>query len=314
MNIGGTKIEIGYEHDGQFILWPSIPTPHDPDPHKLLQHIVVQLRSIETKCLVEAKALGIAIAGPTNARTGVVSQTPNIGWETPFNLGETLGNSLGMPVVVYGDTKAEALGELHLGEYPGCKNFVYITVGIGIGTGIISDGRLFHGSTGAAGEIGHIKMTSRLHGADRRLCGCGGYGCVEAYIAGPALASEGKFLAHRDNIFRKWLRQELIAEQNIDGAVLARAAAQDIKSAKRVVNETVIGLAHIIATTIQAYNPSVVVLGGGLMRSPEAYFHPLAKLVNDELMPALKGTAKIRLAQVPYCGVRGAILLTQPQD
>jgi glucokinase len=211
-------------------------------------------------------AVGICAPGPLNPHTGVVINPPNLpGWRN-FPLAAEIAKAYSLPVRVDNDANAAALAEALWGAGRGYRNVFYATIGTGIGTGIVFDGRIYHGRTGAAGEGGHMSIDYR-----GPRCGCGKLGCVEALASGPAIArraSEKIAAGHRSRIEDRaaghagLITAEMVAQAYLAGDALA----------KQVLQETATFLAIWLGNIIDLLEPDVLILGGGAATMLQPFF------------------------------------------
>jgi glucokinase len=219
---------------------------------------------IESKNLISA--IGICAPGPLNPRTGVVINPPNLpGWRN-FPLGAEISKAYSLPVRVDNDANAAALAESLWGSGRGYRNVFYATIGTGIGTGIVFDGRIYHGRTGAAGEGGHMSIDYR-----GPRCGCGKLGCIEALASGPAIArraSERIAAGHKSSILERAgghldrITSEIVSQAYLEGDALA----------KEVLQETATFLAAWLGNIVDLLEPDVMILGGGAASMLRPFF------------------------------------------
>jgi glucokinase len=237
-------------------------------------------------------AAGVAVPGPLDREQGIVRFTPNLGLED-YPLAAELRAALGYPVFLENDVQSGVLGELVGGGLRGMTNAVGIFLGTGIGGGIVIDGKIYRGSTGSAGEIGHMIL---LEGGP--LCGCGNYGCLEALASRTAmakdaiaLASSGKSEALLDaagSDFRKYRSSAF--EEALD--------AGD-EAAGRIVDRAGFWLGVGLANIVNLLNPEAILLGGGVVSRFGKRLRDAARLaMDDRLMPGLPGTVQLVLAEL----------------
>ena len=188
VDIGGTKCAVVVATpDGAILYRASEPTlSGQRGPHDVLDQLANMARTLVTQAgatLADVKGVGVSCGGPLDTKTGVIHAPPNLpDWQN-VPVKAFFENALGLPTVVENDANATALAEWRFGAGQGAQNLVFLTMGTGIGGGIIADGRLYRGTNDLAGEIGH--QTILMNGP---LCGCGKRGCLEALASGPAIA------------------------------------------------------------------------------------------------------------------------------
>jgi glucokinase len=253
------------------------------------------------------QGVGIGAPGPLDRERGVVLLTPNLGWRD-VPLRDRMAQLTGLPASLDNDANCATYGEWWIGAARGARNVVGVTIGTGIGGGLILDGRLYHGSSDVAGEIGHTTIEQ----AGRR-CGCGNYGCLEAYASGPAIAERAREALSFD--------QESILPELVDGDLtritaqtVYDAASQGDAIAREVVRDTARFLGTGIANLLNIFNPDVVVIAGGVTQAGEALFTPLrAEVRRRAFRPAVEA-CRIVPGELPgTAGVVGAIATFRAQ-
>jgi glucokinase len=211
-------------------------------------------------------AIGICAPGPLDPRTGIVINPPNLpGWRN-FPLADLIANAYRLPVRVDNDGNAAALAEALWGAGRGYRNVFCATIGTGIGTGIVFDGRIYHGRTGAAAEGGHITIDYR-----GPRCGCGKLGCIETLASGPAIARRASELIAAG-------RGSAILEQagghldRITGEMVGRAYAAGDLLAKEVLQDTAMFLTVWLGNIVDLLEPDVMIVGGGVASMLQPFF------------------------------------------
>ncbi len=244
--------------------------------------------------------VGVGAPGPLDRERGVVVAAPNLGWrEVPLR--ELVGRRLDLPVAVDNDANCAAYGEWWLGAGRGADRLVGLTLGTGIGGGIVLGGELYHGASGAAGEAGH--MSVQFAG---RPCACGSRGCVEAYASGPAIAARAiEGIGTGGETALAALLAEDPARVTAE-AVCDAAAAGDAYSA-RILEETARILAAAVANLVHLLDPDVIVIGGGVAAAGDLLFEPLRAEVRRRTFRSAAGISRIVPAELPNtAGIIGA--------
>ena len=252
--------------------------------------------------------LGVAAAGPIDLATGVLSSPPNLpGWiDVP--LAQILAESTGLSVQIENDANAAALGELVFGAGRGSRHMVYLTLSTGIGGGVIADGRILHGATGAAGEVGHIPLVP-----DGPLCGCGQRGCLEALASGTAIGREGTRAAAEGR------SAVLAAMADPDGRVSAESVALAATRGDGTAAAIIAGAAeHLgvgLVTLVHLFNPELIVIGGGVSEIGAPLLGPAEVYMRAHSFPRLASAVRVvRAAHSQDAAVLGAAALAlQPQ-
>jgi glucokinase len=247
-----------------------------------------------------ASGVGIGAPGPLDTKRGVVLLTPNLGW-VDFPLRDRVAEGLKLSAALDNDANCAVLGEHWRGAARGTRHAIGITIGTGIGGGIVSDGRLFHGASDCAGEIGHT--TIELNG---RRCGCGNYGCLEAYASGPAIALRAVEAVERgaESSLRALVEGD---RASVTAQAVYQAATAGDPLAREVVQDTARILGAAIANLVNVFNPEVVVVCGGVTLAGESLFAPLRREVTRRAFrPAVEVCRIVPGALTGSAGVYGA--------
>ena len=276
VDVGGTTVKLGmFTVDGEVISKWEIPTRTEGDGSHILPDIADSIKKeivAHDFSAEDVAGVGIGVPGPVDDK-GVVHKAVNLGWKNEFSIVETMGKLLpGMPVRGGNDANVATLGEMWKGGGRGCENLVAVTLGTGVGGGIIVGGRLLNGATGAGGEIGHIHIEDN----ETEACGCGNYGCLEEYASATGIVR----LARREleaSSDPSVLRDAEVSAKSVFDAVKAGDALA-IRVAERFGEYLGKGLA-IIAGVV---NPEVFVIGGGVSKAGEILF--------DYIRPAFEKT------------------------
>jgi len=248
----------------------------------------------------EVVGVGIGSPGPLNRKTGMVLETPNLGF-TNFPLRDMISEATGLPATLDNDANCATYGEWWLGAGQGAKILVGLTLGTGIGGGLVVDGEIHHGVSDAAAEFGH--MTINTTG---RKCKCGNYGCMEAYASGPNIAAravEG-LETGVESILPELVEGRLEA---ITAATVYEAVVLGDAFADEVMKETAQVLGVGIANLVNALNPDVVVIAGGVTRAGDHLFEPLRKEVRRRAFRSAVQACRLLPAALPEtAGLIGA--------
>ena len=188
IDVGGTNVKIALVDEGKIIYSNSVPTyaqmGYEYTVNNIKQAIRDLMKETETTA-ADIKGIGFDFPGQVDYKTGVVKLAPNIpGWVN-VPIAQMIEEAFHIPTRIDNDVRCAALGEMNFGAGKGCQNFVCITVGTGIGSGLVVNGQLVRGAANAAGEIGHIKLQMK----DGPICGCGDTGCLEAFASGPSIVA-----------------------------------------------------------------------------------------------------------------------------
>jgi glucokinase len=309
VDIGGTNVVVGLVpvEGGEALALRSFPTLPERGAEDVVRRVgqavkdAVQETLSVTGAPPEAVAgMGVGSPGPLNRESGVVVKTPNLGW-TDFPLRDLLIEATGLDATLDNDANCATFGEWWLGAGRGVRSLVGITLGTGIGGGIVIDGNLLHGASDAAAEIGH--MTIDFTG---RRCKCGNYGCLEAYCSGPNIAAravEG-IEAGVETVLWDLVEGEL---ERVTAATVYEAVVLDDPWANEVMAETAKILAVGIANVINILNPEAVVIAGGVTRAGDHLFVPLRSEIRRRAFKSAEAACRILPAELPEtAGVIGA--------
>lgn len=317
IDIGGTNLVVGaVAWDGSALHGlRKEPTRPEEGSDAVIRRLVgfVQQAAEDARANdPEASIVGVGIGspGPLDRVSGRVLLTPNLGW-TNFALRDAIREGTGLPAALDNDANCAVLGEWWQGAARGTKFVVGITVGTGIGGGIIIDGRLYHGYSGVAGELGHTTID-----ADGRLCKCGNYGCLEAYAAGPAIARRAVEAIRTgvETTLPDYVNGKL---DDLTAQTVYEAANEGDDLAVEVVRETSRLLGVGIANLVNIFNPEVVVLCGGVTLAGATMFDPLRREMRRRAFrPAAEACRILPGELIGTAGIYGAarMFLEQQSD
>ena len=272
VDIGGTKVAAGLVNaQGQIVKRARVPMSATGDAESGLAAVIAGIRELMPSSAVSIRGIGICSPGPLDPRTGVVINPPNLPCWRNFPLAERVRSAYNVAVKVDNDANAAGLAEVLWGAARGYKNVFYATVGTGIGSGIILNGRILHGRTGAAGEAGHMGID--VHGPK---CPCGKKGCIEVLASGPAIGRRArhKLASHPDSLLLQMADGDI---QAVNGEVVSRAAQQGDAVAKEVIDETLELIAYWLGNVIDFQEPDVIVMGGGVSTMLAPYLESIRK-------------------------------------
>jgi len=308
IDVGGTNVKLALvSPEGKIIYSNSIPTHAEMGYEYTVNNIKEAIRDLlkETDSQpTDIQGIGFGFPGQVDYKSGVVRLAPNIpGW-VDVPIAQMIEEEFGIPTRVDNDVRCAALGELNFGAGKGCENLICITVGTGIGSGLIVNGKLVRGASNAAGEIGHIKL--QMH--DGPICGCGDTGCMEAFASGPAIVAmaEDYIKGGKSTKFRE------LANPDITPRIVFEAAKQGDPVAKRIY--TIMGeyIGIGLSSVINLLNPEKVIIGGGVAASGEFLMEPIRETVKKRAMKIAGETVQIVPAELGNtAGVIGASLLIE---
>ncbi len=236
----------------------------------------------------DIKAVGAGVPGPVVSEAGMVSGPPiMLGWDG-FPIRDTLQQYWGCPVTLNNDAELGALGEWAYGAGRGERDLAFIKVGVGIGAGLFLDGRIYHGLTGSAGEIGHITIDE-----NGPLCQCGNKGCLEALAGGHAIARRGIEAVHKGQ--RTILSEKSPVESISAQDVIAAARRGDLISQK-IMAEAGSHLGTAIAGLVNLINPGMIVIGGGVAQIGDLLLEPIRRSVQERSLRVASRSVRITTA------------------
>jgi len=294
IDIGGTNTVFGIvDARGVVLASASIKTRK----HATVEAYIDELHTELTK-LMEAndaidKIHGIGIGAPNaNYYTGTIEQGVNLPWPTPIPLAQLVSEKFGIPVSITNDANAAAIGEMTYGAARGLKDFIMITLGTGVGSGIVINGQLVYGHDGFAGELGHT-IVKRNNG---RLCGCGRCGCLEAYCSATGVArSAREFLEARPtepSLLRNIPTDDITSKDVFDAAIAGDKLAKDIFD----FTGDILGATLADFTAFSA--PEAFILFGGLAKSGDLLMKPLRNSLEKNMMNLWKGKVKVLISEL----------------
>jgi len=302
VDIGGTTVKLGlFNKDAEILRKWEITTTKENGGSQILPDVADSILSVMSELNIakeEVIGVGVGTPGPVDAE-GTVHKAVNLGWGV-FNIPEVLGGMLDVPVKAGNDANVAAFGEMWQGGGKGCKNLVVVTLGTGVGGGIIVNGDILTGATGAAGEIGHIHIKDD----EQESCGCGNKGCLEQYASATGIARLAKERLAKDEKPSILREKPFLSAKSVFDAV-----KEGDEVAKEIAAEFGEYLGKGLAAIAGVVNPEAFVIGGGVSRAGEVLF--------DFIKPAYQKyafhgsrSAEMRLATLENdAGIYGAAAL-----
>jgi len=311
VDLGGTKILAALITNNHVSFRDFSLTYADKGHRIVIKHICEAIDRVMSQAGLEVNQLhsiSVAAAGAIDAKNGVITLSPNLpGWRN-IPLAETLREEYPTRVFLVHDANASALAEHRYGAGRGTENMIYLTVSTGIGGGIIIDNKIYEGTSGAAGEIGH--MTIDTNGPK---CSCGNIGCLEMLASGKALAREAiQRIQHGEKSLLTNIvngKIENITAHDVSGAA-GKGDAVAIASINRIAGYLGIGLVNLV----NIFNPEMIVIGGGVAKLGELLLAPARKVVEERAFPLQASAVKIVPAQLgDDSGIIGAAVFARAQ-
>ncbi len=292
IDIGGTKIAAAViDPEGRVSGKVRGQTPDSTEEAVLVdvvERVARQALESADMSLSGIEAVGVSCAGIINVPDGIVVYSPNVAALRRTPLRALLGERFGVPISLANDATLAALGEWEFGLHRSVQDLVYVTVSTGIGGGIIAGGRLMEGAYGAAGEVGH--MTIDVNGPP---CPCGRTGCWEALASGRALAQRtvNRLEQGEESILGELSGGEM---SNVDAQLVALAARQGDSLACEMIETAAFYVGVGLGSLINIFNPSMIVVGGGVTKIGEALLGPAARIARERAYVTAAGEVEIR--------------------
>ena len=293
-DVGGTQTRIALIDDaGVVVARHSTETRASEGRDAVMNRLAEALEHMASGTHYDASGVGLSLASPVEPGTGVMYNPPNLGREwhlyTPIPF---LQERLSLPVLAGNDATLGAVGEHAYGAGKGCSDMIYMTVSTGIGGGVIIDNRLFTGSNGFGGEIGH--MTIDQNG---ELCNCGNVGCLEVLASGAALAriSQARLRAGESSIMTDLAGGDVV---NIDARIVVQAARQDDRLAVSLMEQVTHSLASGIISLMHIFDPQLIVIGGSLGNNLGNYMPIVESEVKQRGMAHFQGAVPVAMSHL----------------
>ena len=293
IDIGGTNTVFGIvDARGNVIASSSIKTAKHSKIEDYIDELSTELDRLIVANDAKDKVHGIGVGAPNaNYFTGMIEDAPNLPWGGKIPLADMLSEKFGIPVTITNDANAAAIGEMTYGVARGLKDFIMITLGTGVGSGIVINGQLVYGHDGFAGELGHV-VVKRNNG---RICGCGRSGCLEAYCSATGVARTAReFLEIRTepSLLRNLHIEDITSKDVYDGAVAGDMLAKEIfEYTGKILGET-------FADFINFSSPEAIILFGGLSKSGDLLMNPIREAMTRNTLTCFKGKTRLLLSEL----------------
>ncbi len=307
IDLGGTGIKLGLvEPSGKLTHHHMVSTPSKNDPRHTVELIIFEAQQLLKKTKgKKIKGIGIGAAGDIDPQRGVVRISPNLNWKN-VPLKALISKHLHYPIRVDNDANVASWAAFVVEAKRKVKNLICVTVGTGVGGGIVLNGELYHGATGSAGEIGH--MTLYPEGV---LCNCGNRGCLERYVGARAMAEEARRAIETgvSTSITDLVRGDL---SQISPYVLQQAARKGDKLSQQLWDQAGQHLGIGLASLVNVLNPEWIILAGGLSRAGDLLLSPLKQTLHKRSFPTPGSAVKLVVSKLDqHLGVVGAGLIAQ---
>lgn len=282
IDIGGTNTTFGLvDKEGAIVYKETIFTEHFPVPEDLVAEVAKHINTAFEKYAYEYTLAGVGIGAPNgNYFTGCIVFAPNLKWKGIVPLAKMFEETLKAKTVLTNDANAAAIGEMMFGGAKGMKDFIFITLGTGLGSGIVVNGEMVYGHDGFAGELGHITVFP-----DGRLCGCGRKGCLETYCSATGIVTTYKNISA--DIIQKVTAKDIYEKAMDDEPFAVKAFEQ---------TGNILGLA--LANSVAYTSPQAIFLFGGLANAGNLIFKPTIQSFEKNLLNIYKDKIKILPSQL----------------
>ena len=293
MDIGGTNTVFGIvDQRGNVLATDSVKTQSYAKIEEYVEAVSSKLIPLIESVGGVEKIKGMGVGAPNgNYYNGTIEFAPNLPWKGVIPLAALFEEKIGVPTALTNDANAAAIGEMTYGAARGMKDFIMITLGTGVGSGIVINGQLVYGNYGFAGELGHV-VVRRENG---RACGCGRKGCLETYCSATGVARTAReFLVARPepSLLRDKPAEEIVSKDVYDAAVKGAKLALDIfEFTGRILGEA---LSDFIAFS----SPEAIVLFGGLAKSGDYIMKPIKKALDENILKIYEGKTKLLVSEL----------------
>ncbi|MFN6040105.1 MAG: ROK family protein [Bacteroidota bacterium] len=283
IDIGGTNTVYGIvNNQGNIINNGSVPTTHYKSPESLVMDVGNKILELLGE---EYDLTGAGVGAPNaNYFTGTVEQAPNLNWKGVVPLAEIFKETLNCPVKLTNDANAAALGEMAFGAAKGVKDFLFITLGTGLGSGIVVNGSMVYGHDGFAGELGHVIMFP-----EGRICGCGRKGCLETYCSATGIV----------RTYLSYFSENHFIDKKVDAKYIFNRARENEPEALKAFQFTAEILGLALANSVAYTSPEVIFIFGGLAQSGDLLMKPLKESFENNLLSIYKNKIKILESALP---------------
>lgn len=301
VDLGGTKVKIGIvTSEGRIVKKVSVPTLASEGVDKSLSQIKKGISKILEGSQLKILGIGIGAPGVVSLKKGTVENPPNLpGWGK-VHLGKIMNKEFSLPTFVENDANAAAIGELIYGAGKKLNSFIMVTLGTGVGGGIIYNKQLFRGDVGAAGEIGHL--TIDINGPQ---CKCGSFGCLEAYLGNNYIVENVKeLLKDSESNIMDLIESNM---ENLSPEVIHKAATLGDEFSKDVINDLGEKLGFGLASIINVLDISNIIIGGGVAGFGKPLFDATLHSIKTRVLKSLSPRVKVLPAKLKNnAGIKGA--------
>lgn len=294
IDIGGTTVHIGFvKRNGEVFSHQCLHTKDYVNPEDLIGAIADKIKSVLYDFQGKYRLKGIGVGAPNgNYYKGTIEYAPNIKWYGVIPFADLLEQRMGLPCKLTNDANAAALGEMIFGDAKGMRDFIFITLGTGLGSGIVCNGNLVYGHDGFAGEMGHLLVVP-----NGRLCGCGRTGCLETYCSAPGLVK-----TYQEIVIRKkpaLLHDKSIGLEDTNAKQIFEKAQAGNAEAVEAFLFTADLLGVALANAVAYTSPEAIFLFGGLATAGDMLFKPVKEVMEKNLLNIYKNKVRLLASGLP---------------
>lgn len=305
VDLGGTSVKIGLvDNKGKILQKGAVPTKAEEGPERVIKQIKKGINEILDKSDRKIEGIGIGSPGAVNTKKGTIEYPPNLpGWKS-VALGKILKKEYGTEVYLENDANAAAIGEMIFGAGKSYDNFIMVTLGTGVGGGIIINRKIYRGETGGAGELGHLSIDYKGH-----KCKCGSYGCIETYAGNGYLVGHtvDKLEVNQDSLVVKLIEEDI---SKLTPKIIDEAAEKGDKFALEVVRELGENLGFAFASVVNLFDISKIIVGGGVAGFGKKLFVEIERSIKSRVLKPFAPRVKVLPARLKNnAGIKGASAL-----
>ncbi|GAK46957.1 glucokinase [Secundilactobacillus oryzae JCM 18671] len=308
IDLGGTTTKIAFlKTDGEILDKWSIPTDISEAGQHIVPNIIESIKKHVTDSgnkLSDFAGIGMGTPGSVDIENGTVIGAYNLNWKTRQNVRDQIQSALGLQFVLDNDANVASLGEYWKGAGEKDEDVVFVTLGTGVGGGVIAGGRLLHGINGGAGELGHITVEPNGY-----LCTCGKRGCLEQYSSATGIVHVARDMAAEFTGHSR-LKELFDNQEEVTSKMVVYLADNGDILANQIVDRVSFFLGLALANVANILNPANIIIGGGVSAAGNSLLQPTTRYFQENSFPAVRDSTKLRLAQLGNdAGVIGAASL-----
>lgn len=296
IDLGGTRIKISlFAVDFTRVAMLTTPTESEKGSQRVVGNLIGSIQQLLSQAQVDAEelaAVGVGVPGLMDIERGISLFSPNFAQWQDVPIARLIADALGgVPVFIDNDVRVNLFGEWYFGAGRQLKDLVLLTIGTGLGAGVVMEGRVLYGATGSAGEIGHLNMYRR-----GRPCACGSSGCLGRYVSGRGLivTAREKIAVTAPGLLQEWLAQG----KELTPALLSEAYDKGDRIARETFEETGELLGYGLSSVINLYNPQRIIVGGGVAAAGERLLGPARRIISQHSLEISRRACDLVTAQL----------------